>query len=506
MNLFKAVRAAFIAALLSATLVRAGDEPLPDLGIEVNQKAVEEFGHFVEHLKPRGKEWGLAFEPPAVPGGTVYGSRAEFGMLRHAATGLDNIASPWEMFAFELRRQITGGENWKGVQLVTMPMAADWNHPRTGKFTEHRVLGDTLPAFGGSYRPTQRQITDGYRIFLENLALPLPDKAQQAKAMAAQREYAAALQDLEATWLDVQVRWRRFDEVQKGLPPASRVPFTTWYARVGQPRIDMAQDRVNLAEQTYTSYLREAYKGYPWAIDLAKQFNDPANKVEVEDPDGSKRPVHKFNITPSLQEFIDRSKALPAGSERLTIDVNKSSKRLNISQSKIAGGVSVNLGIFSFGGSAGKERYSVNAAASEFRMRFSAKNVSVFTVTPGRWFSGTAVQAFRKGPWVAGGPVATGVTEMWGERGVLGLMPVQIVVAYQPKVVARLSKSEYESVREQTRAGGGFSIGPFGFGASYQKTNVDIKFDDTSNTVTAEDKSESPQIIAVVSSVLPDFE
>ena len=28
----------------------------------------------------------------------------------------------------------------------------------------------------------------------------------------------------------------------------------------------------------------------------------------MEDPDGSKRPLHKFNITPSLQEFNDRSK------------------------------------------------------------------------------------------------------------------------------------------------------------------------------------------------------
>jgi hypothetical protein len=54
------------------------------------------------------------------------------------------------------------------------------------------------------------------------------------------------------------------------------------------------------------------------------------------------------------------------------------------------------------------------------------------------------------------------------------------------------------------QAGGGFSIGPFGFGGSYQRTTIDVKFDDSNNTITATDLSETPQIMGVMSNVLPN--
>jgi hypothetical protein len=83
-------------------------------------------------------------------------------------------------------------------------------------------------------------------------------------------------------------------------------------------------------------------------------------------------------------------------------------------------------------------------------------------------------------------------------------MPTQIAVAYKPKVVVTLSKHDYDSVHTSFNAGGGFSIGPFWFGGSYHKDINDVKWDDSSNTITAEDNSESPQIVAIVSNRLPD--
>ena len=116
------------------------------------------------------------------------------------------------------------------------------------------------------------------------------------------------------------------------------------------------------------------------------------------------------------------------------------------------------------------------------------------------------MQAFKDGPWTPGGPVASGAMKLWGPEGTFNLMPAQVVVAYQPKVVVSLSSSDYSRVVEQTRAGGGFSIGPFGFGASYGKRTEDITFDNASNTITAVDSTDVPQVIAVVSSILPTFE
>ena len=49
-------------------------------------------------------------------------------------------------------------------------------------------------------------------------------------------------------------------------------------------------------------------------------------------------------------------------------------------------------------------------------------------------------------------------------------------------------------------------IGPFGFGGSYNRSSSDVKFDDASRSFTAQDTTEVPQVVAIICSVLPNFE
>jgi hypothetical protein len=167
---------------------------------------------------------------------------------------------------------------------------------------------------------------------------------------------------------------------------------------------------------------------------------------------------------------------------------------------------SYSFGFFSFGGSAGGSTYSFDSSSDQFSMAFSARNIGVFTMTPGQWFNGTAVQALQNGPFLPAGPVATGHTQLWGPNGVLRLTSAQIIVAYQPKVSATLSQQDYSMVKSSFSAGGGLSIGPFGFGGSYNRSSSDVKFDDASRSFTAQDTTEVPQVVAIICSVLPNFE
>jgi hypothetical protein len=68
-----------------------------------------------------------------------------------------------------------------------------------------------------------------------------------------------------------------------------------------------------------------------------------------------------------------------------------------------------------------------------------------------------------------------------------------------------MSASNYHEAKSSWSAGGGLSIGCFSFGANASGSKTDISWDDTSNTVTAENSSTVPQVIAVILDVLPDF-
>jgi hypothetical protein len=211
-----------------------------------------------------------------------------------------------------------------------------------------------------------------------------------------------------------------------------------------------------------------------------------------------------YYFSTDLKAWIDASKQLPPTCTKLAIAYDHTTHHDHSEDERWSGGASYNFGFFSFGANASSGRQTVSIDDQNFGMTFCARNLNVFTVQPGAWFNGTAVKAFGNGPWIPDGPVAKGLIKLWGPDGVFNLMPTQVVVAYKPKVVVTLSASNYASVHTSFNAGGGFSIGPFGFGAAYHKETSDVTWDDMHHTITAIDNSDSPQIVAFVNNRLPD--
>jgi hypothetical protein len=417
---------------------------------------------------------------------------------------LDDSTAPWEMFAKSLRLLYNNDPNWKGMQVLGLPLAADWDDDTLGKWRKWRLYGDTIPAWGASYIPTSMQVSKGYEILIDNIAIPQPDPAQQAKADTARLEYNKQLGILENLQEQAGNHWKVFDAKQKGLPPPRRLTFDQWYATYDGRIIGQQQIKTNGAAQAFQSYINAAYKGYGWAANLVTDFNNVAFQQAAQSDDGTSLFYRTYNFSPDLKQWIADSTALPAGCTKLTIAYDHTTHHDHSEDESWSGGATLGFGFFSFGASASGGRQTVNVNDNGFAMSFCAKNLALFTIQPSGWFNGTAVAAFANGPWVPGGPVANGTIKLWGPDGVLNLMPTQILVAFQPKVVAQLSSHDYAMVHTSFNAGGGFSIGPFGFGGSYHKDTKDVTWDDAHNTVTAEDKSNVPQIIAVISNRLPN--
>lgn len=339
---------------------------------------------------------------------------------------------------------------------------------------------------------------------MTNLDVPLPDPDDLAKSKQARNSYEAALDDLDDandTYLD---KWSEFDQRQQTLPPDRRVSFDVWYGRSWARRIASREDEVRLAFQTYSYWVRKASGGYEALADAIQNFSS-AGQSETITPSKAKVKLRRFEITPSLDTFINDSRSLPAGDPPAwSFTLNKSSFRYSFEETRWKGGAIYLGGFFGYAGASGG-RTSIDTSSDSFSLEFSARNIQIFTITPGEWFNGSVVSAFKNGPWISEGPVATGRVKLWGTDGILNLLSTQVVVVYQPKIKVTLSQSEYESVQTNFQASGGFSIGPFGFGGAYNRNTSDVSFDAASNTITAQDSTNTPQILAVLSLALPDF-
>jgi len=417
---------------------------------------------------------------------------------------LDDSTAPWEMFAKSLRTLYNDNPDWTGMQVLGLPMAADWDDPTLGQWRKWRVYGDTIPQWGPSYVPTPLQVTKGYEAFIENVAIPQPDPADQKQADNAQKAFNDENSKLQNLWTAAGPHWTTFNAKQQSLPPNRRLTYDQWFAKFDGVQIGQQQIKVNGAAQKYQYWVNLAYKGYAWAANLVTDFANPAFQLAAPSDDGLDLTYHTYNFTPDLKTWIDSSKQLPANCTKLTIAYDHTTHHDHSEDERWSGGASYGFGFFSFGASASGGRQTVDINDQHFGMSFCARNLALFTVQPSGWFNGTAVKALENGPWIPDGPVAKGVLKLWGPDGVFNLMPTQILVAYRPKVVVTLSKHDYDAVHTSFSASGGFSIGPFGFGASYHKDTQDVKWDDTNNTITAEDTSDSPQIVAFVSNRLPD--
>jgi hypothetical protein len=491
------------------TIVTGQQAPQPNKGgIKINEKTVEKVQ---SDLKKRSKKNvpKLILQQSGSLQDIEAASENEtmISALSLTPRDIDLNKAPWEMFASQLTNQIDPSGRWKGIQLVASPIAADWNDPKTGIWIANRVLGDTLPVWGNNYQNSSQQITKAYELFIRNLHIPQPNSNDQRKADKARDKYFKALDEVEKE-ISVQAdRWIQFDRAQQSVPPQNRLSYTDWYQRFAGPKIAAKQQNATLAAQEFSHWIVAAGGGYASFANLIQNYDNTAFQVMAEDPNGLRLPYRAFNIRPNLNDFINTSKTIPASAApALSFSFNKSSTRIDSSSTTMGAGFSIWAGWWSFGGGAGSTRETFDTSTDDFQMRFSAVNYQVFTITPGPWFDGTAVKALQDGPWFPDGPIATGRTLLWGSRGVFGLVPAQIVVAYKPKIFVKMSHSDYSRIKTAVNGSAGFSIGPFGFGASYRRETTRIEFNDSSNTITVEDTTDIPHIMAIVSNVLPNFE
>lgn len=436
---------------------------------------------------------------------------AEVKLLGLSSRDAEDFNAPWEMLNAALIGSM-GIANDDGFQVCPSPVVADWNDPNFGDYFAWHVWSDLMPEWSPIYQRTSAGASVAYGMLLGSLEIPdVPPELKRPLEKAAE-EYDRAARKYEAALRDVGERWPKFDQWQRQhLPPNRWKSYDEWFAEIGAPQLAPQRSAYDRAAQEYAALINRVHGGWEIVAQAVQNYRNPAYRLAASSPDGLRLAYPTYNINPSLNDFVSESKRLVVEGRRnfSTIQLHKSSYRRRVTETRFGGGGFLFGGFFGLFGGGSYYRQTIDVSHDDFFFELTARNARSFSVNPGAWFNGQVIRAMQNGPWRKDSVVdkwLKGGKPLWGNGGLFPLMTSSLLVVYQPKITIRLSHAEYHSMKERIRGGGVLWIGPFGFGGGYSRSIDDVKFDELTRTIIAEDSSETPKVMAVVASRLPNMD
>jgi hypothetical protein len=416
----------------------------------------------------------------------------------------DNPTTAWLRYENALRDKISGGNQWKGLQLVEVPIPANWDDPKYGDYYKWVIWGDIIPKWSSAYGASANRLSDAYYTFLTNLSITPPKDELKDEVDKAYQAYIGAVDQLSKTREDSFSAWPEFNDNQKKFPPNRQKSFDAWYANTWGRKIGMLEQQVTNLGTRYESYYVNQLGGMSDAANALVEYHNDAYLLEADAPDGSRFPYRTYNISPELSEF-NRDNENGVGSS-LEIKFDETTSKDEKHSWGTQDSASYSAAFWSVKTDASYEKSTIDTSTSGFSCTFKFPNWQLFTITPGRWFKGTVLAAYgQKGPWIPDGQVAKGQFQLFGENGIFSLMATQLVVAYQPEITIKMGSSDYNQVKDSWKASASVQVGGFNFDSSAQGGNDKVTTDDSSSSITLKTTSKTPLVIAVVNSILPGF-
>jgi hypothetical protein len=427
---------------------------------------------------------------------------AEKAQLKLMGADVDEINRPWQIFLKALvdHFQVNDG---KSIQFVTVPQPADWTDK---SYSAYRIsfYGDTIPKWGATFDPQNASsFGDVYGTFINSIQLTLVSPADQASANRARHKWNTCDTALQNQYKLVGKHWKDFNDSQAGLPDNQRMNFQRWFGKFEAPSLKTYEDQCNALAIDYNKWFNKATQGQAGLNNAILRYSS-AKQVSALIPGTTDQyqSVWPYAFVQDLDKFVVDAEVAQAPAFNQSF--NNASGTYTATTSTWGG--SASYGWF-FHGSAGGSSSTVDTHNQAFGMNIVIKGLQLFDVRPGDWFSQQLIQSYSNGPFEPNSVVqrryASGT--LYGPNGLFSLRTARYIVAYKPKITLHMSNSNYHEAKSSWSAGGGLSIGCFSFGASGGGSSTNISWDDQSNTLTVEDSSKTPQVIAVVLDVLPDF-
>ncbi|KYF55944.1 hypothetical protein BE04_06765 [Sorangium cellulosum] len=343
----------------------------------------------------------------------------------------------------------------------------------------------------------EKQLSDAEAVLYRTVEVTDPDTGQKTSKRVETQLYRDYLDKLEAYNKARASYTAAFLEAQKTeqgrntwplIASTRQLPVRLAYDRwraAGADKIEQAQAIKNTSSQ---NALQKAWDG-------AKKLFEGYG-VQLEDSgSGMSVPIQRCTLLPS-----DWHSESSTGWTDLSVSSSSAATSSSSEYRSYGGSAGFSLGLFSIGGSGGHSSSSRHASAETKNMTISFSYTLVAIRRPWMTFNLLGTKGWNLGNLYGKGAISNG-TKVGQEHSAMPLLPTSFVVVKNVVISANWAKADWELIKSQTNAGGGFGIGPFSISGRYahSRSNETFKSDADGGKITVP----GVQIIGFISQIVP---
>jgi hypothetical protein len=425
--------------------------------------------------------------------------------LFNAGPDQDLLEHAWRIYTGALTTAITGGQDWKNLQIITIPSQVQWDDPDFGSYYFHKVTADLINQNGSTYAKSDRSFAERYGYFLTDVKR----KPIDTEALEKSRGMLKRARDEEITHIaledTISAEWRAHDDRQRQAYPNQPARWDTidaWYQKT------RSDETLNASMQIVLGYYGQYYyliqKAYGGAETLVKMLDKWTNAVPLRvkvprlnstQADGF-TDVYPYQISFDFPSWLaDARKNLH---QKVRFTIRHDSYQEDYSHTEMAGGIGIGFGFFGIIAAGQRSTVQIDTRREGFELNFEA-DIKTFEILPGAWYDTSAFEIFHNGEFYPDSPMDNLLKQgrLWGPTGYLNFRPMRAIVAYKPIVSIKLRYDEYHYFYQVTRGAAAFCLGPWVIGgASYYNEERHVRWDHDELTVTIYDGPDLAQLLA----------
>jgi hypothetical protein len=325
-----------------------------------------------------------------------------------------------------------------------------------------------------------------YRTILMSLKAPDVTDAQQAKIDAAAAKYDKAYEDFDTA----RQKWSgRIDTEMERIKKRGQTPTDDDYLRIR----DATSGTIAAKKSALDSALNKWQNLLPssWALTAALQaLKDATGGID----DVSSNGIWRYELGEKVNFDSDSCTADGTGWYELALshDVKSQATRVeNWNANGAWSGTFVKIGV---DGSKGDFSNTVTTDNESIKLRFC--NIRFIPVSA-PWLSMDVLRDIDRGQYLQK-PDTLIVGKVLGPKGMIPRIVKGLIVARDIRFEAKLDKGLISEVKKSFSLGGGFSIGPFSFGGSGNRTEYNITQSNDSGFFGLSSNYGRPIVLAIV--------
>lgn len=337
-----------------------------------------------------------------------------------------------------------------------------------------------------------QRLDDAYEIFLNRLdkiiaqAIDPTEKDEYAALQARVEKMRDALEDYETV---VEGKWQVFLERNTHIPseelPARRV---IWERDNGYSmERERKRNLVRAANVQLNGWLRsQVPPEYSKIVDARNYFDDPNYHVNlpIAPQFDNAAMQHMWRRFPaqfplfSVDEFLANDNAVSRNYSTEDDHYKRVEEKWKVS-------VKGRWGIFSGGGSAERREMEEISKKSSFSFKIAFKRFQEVEIFRDDWFQDALFAT-----------VGAKMPDMWGPSGILGRIPVSVIMARGTHIEVKVSEEYRKTLERFFAAGGSVSFGPFfSGGGNYSKDERYMDYQKTVDGFTLQDSDKTIRLL-----------